>query len=130
MMKHTYATLLLIAVTLGFTLTMPAPTIANTQNVVELKPVMIIRFNQDVVHFEQQLSMVVNRAQAIKPDVSYDLIQYIPVTESRSRLAQYGKHGNMVLDELTQIGVNPSQIRFMQTATPDVQTDEVYIFVR
>lgn len=91
---------------------------------------MIIRFNEPNVYYEQQLSMVVNRANAIKQDVAFDLIQYIPVTDSRSRLAEFGKNGNAVVDSLTRLGVNVSQIRFMQTPTPDVPTDEVYIFVR
>ena len=122
----------LLMLPLALALMLPiAPLHANQQpQALELHPVMIIRFNQPSVDYHKQLSMVLNRARMLKPNVMFDIIQYIPDTASRSRLATYEQHKRQVLDAFIANGINPKHMHVAKTITPDVATDEVYIFVR
>ena len=106
------------------------PQSAHAQATIQLRPVMIIRFNKPRVSFQKQLSMVIRRAKQIKPNVIFDVIQYTPDTQSRSRLAQYSRNQQKVVRSMLSAGVSQSQLNMMHETTPDVTTDEVYIFVR
>lgn len=98
--------------------------------VVALQPLMVIRFNQPQIDFEAPLRDVIKQARQVKSEVMFDLIQYIPDTTSRSRLATYKQHTDAVMRSFVANGVGPENIRFLISPTPDVTTDELYIFVR
>ena len=113
-----------------FLLIPSAPTLARNNSVVALKPVMIIRFNQPLVSFERQLALVIEQAQSAKSGVKYDLIQYIPKITSTGAARQYDQHKVNVLTQFAANGVQENQLRFGRSSSPDVETDEIYIFVR
>jgi hypothetical protein len=99
----------------------------NTTEPMVLKPVMVIRFNQPQVDFKTQLQSVIQRATELKKDVTFDVIQYVPINSSPT---QYDDNFRLVLREFTAKGFNSNNLNASMQTSPDVATDEVYIYAR
>lgn len=125
-MKNRLFTLVLVIFTF---LALPAAHAQQNSEVVALEPVMIIRFNQPQIDFANQLAEVVQRAIQMKPNVKFDLIQYVP-PHAQNETAILKQHSDAVVMTMFQNGLNPQQLRFMQMVSADVPTDEIYIFVQ
>lgn len=97
-------------------------------------PLMVIRFNQPQVYYEQQLYHAISKAVAIKPDLMIDILSYAPHTGSGSQNADWQraaqKHARMLTDSLQQMGVPATRIHVAQQAQPGLRYDEAHIFVR
>ena len=104
-------------------------TLANAQDAV-----MIIRFNKDVVGYEQPLEKVVDAALDAKASVFFDIVAIVPKTDSarmnRTYKSQTATYSNDVIDVLRHSGIAPDKIRITFQDSTLVDDSEVHIFVR
>jgi len=95
---------------------------------------VLIRFNQPNVEYEQQLSAAVSTALQRKPDSEFSIVSVIPVSGEPSDLAKYqelaARNAEGVKRALVQLGLAPSRIVMGSTQTADAKTAEVHVYVR
>jgi hypothetical protein len=98
------------------------------------RPLMVIRFNQPRVFFQQPLYTALSRAIEAEPAVRFHLVSYIPQTTDarRNQQAQQRAQANLgaVLQQMRQMGVPESQISATTTPDGSLAFDEVHLFVR
>jgi hypothetical protein len=98
------------------------------------KPLVVLRFNQPRVAYEQPLYDAVARAVAIKPQVVFDVISYAPTTgDPRTDQAWQttaGHNAQTVVTSLQGMGVPLSRIRLSGQQQPGLGFDEVHVYVR
>ena len=97
-------------------------------------PLVIIRFNQPTVHYENQLYNAVARAVAMKPDLVVDVVSYAPQTDSSSTNDDWQEaasaHTQRVVATLQQMGVPMARINVTGQSQPGLKYDETHVFVR
>ncbi len=105
---------------------------ANTPSAGHL--LVLIRYNQPVVDYEQQLSHAVSQALQIYPDASFSVMAVSPSNGNPSDLAAKqetaGRNAESVKRSLVQLGLAPSRISMGSTQTMSAQTPEVHVYVR
>lgn len=96
-------------------------------------PLVVIRFNQRRVFFEKPLYNAVAKAVAVKPNVVFDVVSFVPQgssSDSQERLdANAAGQQGQVVKTLQQIGIPRNQIRVSRDVAPDAQFHEVYVYV-
>lgn len=106
---------------------------ANAQSYQDT-PLMVIRFNQPNVYYEQALYGAVSRAVEAKPAVRFELVAVAPETSSEDfnqKAANATQQNlNAVVSSLTRMGVPQQRIRVTHRNSPSVTAGEVLIFVR
>ena len=98
------------------------------------KPLMVIRFNQPRIYYEQQLYTAVSRAVGVKPVVLFDLVSYVPTTGHEKLDAQWqatARHNTQaILNSMTEMGVPSSRITTRAQPVRGGEYDEIHVFVR
>lgn len=98
------------------------------------EPLVIIRFNQARVYYDQQLYKAISQAVAIKPDVMIDVVSFAPQTNDTSIDRQWqaaaSTHTQQVVTTLQNIGVPMSRISVSGQRMAGIRSDETHIFVR
>ncbi len=98
------------------------------------EPLVIIRFNQSRVYYDQQLYKAISQAVAIKPEVMIDVVSYAPETNDatvdRQWQAAASAHTKQVVNTLQSIGVPLSRISVSGQRLAGIRSDETHIFVR
>ncbi|MFZ4125242.1 MAG: hypothetical protein ACOYJ2_04125 [Rickettsiales bacterium] len=98
------------------------------------KPLVVIRFNQPRIYFEQQLYTAVSRAVGVKPTVMFDLVSYVPTTGQEKIDAQWqatARHNTQaILKSMTEMGVPSSRITTRAQPVRGGEYDEIHLFVR
>lgn len=99
---------------IAFVLISPALASAN-------EALLIIRFNQRNVSYQNQLYTAASEAVKIKPNVIFDVVGY----------SSYGgtSYAQKIAGDLIKMGVNPRQVN-ISNQPAQLQFDEVRIFVR
>lgn len=100
----------------------------------ESKPLVLLRFNQRSIHYEQQLFMAISRAVEVKPAVMFDVVSMVPQTHEPQRNAEWlataRYHTQEVVQSMHRMGVPPSRIRISERPERALSHDEVHLFVR
>jgi hypothetical protein len=97
-------------------------------------PVMIIRFNQELVAYQKSLQKVVTSAMEVKPNVLFDVVSVVPagsnnkVSKKTQEAADFTT--KQVLETLQAKGVKLENIRTTFQNSTIVQDGEVHIFLR
>ncbi len=95
---------------------------------------VIIRFNQPRVYFDQQLYSAISKAVAIKPEVMFDVVSYAPATgdgeTDRKWQAIAGHNTQSVIAAMKDIGVPMSRINVTGMSQSGIRYDETQVFVR
>jgi hypothetical protein len=95
---------------------------------------VVIRFNQQQVMYQDQLYNAVVQAVRTKPSVIFNVIGVAPVARDRDVSERYMQntryYAQKIADDLVKMGVNPQQVSFNVEASTHVQTEEVQIFVQ
>lgn len=98
------------------------------------EPLVIIRFNQSRVYYDQQLYKAISQAVAIKPEVMIDVVSYAPETNDatvdRQWQAAASAHTQQVVTTLQSIGVPLSRISVSGQRLAGIRSDETHVFVR
>lgn len=107
------------------------PWLAQAQSAV---PLVIVRFNQPQVYYEQQLYSALSKAVAVKPDLLLDVVAYSPLTGKAdvdaAWAAQTAQHAQAVVASLVQMGVPQSRIAVTSQSQPGIRFDETHLYVR
>lgn len=92
-----------------------------------------IRFNQQVVAYQNQLYNAVVEAVKAKPSVMFTVVGYAPThsdAEKAQKLLENTQYyAGKVSQDLINIGVNPQQVRTTVETSRQVRDEEVKIFV-
>lgn len=95
---------------------------------------VLIRYNQPVVDYEQQLSQAVGTAMERRPNAQFSVVAVSPANGDPADLANSQetaeRDAEAVKRSLIQLGLAPSRIVMASTQTQAAQTPEVHIFVR
>lgn len=98
------------------------------------EPLVIIRFNQSRVYYDQQLYKAISQAVAIKPEVMIDIVSYAPETNDPTIDRQWqqaaSQHTQQVVATLNSIGVPTSRITVSGQSMAGIRYDETHVFVR
>ncbi len=116
----------LVALTLAFPLVTPAAVDAG-------QPLVIVRFNQPRVYFDQQLYSAISKAVAVKPGVMFDVVSYAPTTGDSSNDQKWqaiaGHNTKAVITAMTGMGVPMERINVTGESQAGLKYDETHVFV-
>ncbi|MDD5587235.1 MAG: hypothetical protein PHY92_09860 [Alphaproteobacteria bacterium] len=95
---------------------------------------VLIRFNQPVVEYAQQLSRAVSTALEREPNAEFSVIAVSPSSGSPGDLATQkdaaSRNAEEVKRSLIQLGLSPSRITMASSQLQSATTPEVHIYVR
>lgn len=95
---------------------------------------VLIRYNQPTVEYEQQLSHAVGMALQRKPDAEFSVVAVTPTSGDPSELAtaqeSVSRSAEAVKRSLVQLGLAPSRISMASTQIQSAQNPEVHVYVR
>ncbi len=91
-------------------------------------PLVVIRFNQPRVYYEQPLYNAMNRALMVKPEVKFNIINYYP-PNPRLRM-QADRNLKTVMDSIRKMGMPQDRLTVKNEAAPELSYSEVHIYVR
>jgi hypothetical protein len=98
------------------------------------KPLVVVRFNQGRVYYEQPLYQAVSKAVAVKPDVMFDVISAAPYTGDPQVDARWQQQASSntqkVLGTMQKIGVPLSRMQVSGARESGLSFDEVRVYVR
>ena len=123
-------TLVLMVLSLGFTVVSPSMSRAAVD---ASSALVVVRFNQPRVYFDQQLYSAISKAVAIKPDVMFEVVSYAPATgnpEADQRWqAIAGRNTKAVITAMTTMGVPMERISVTGESQAGLHYDETHVFV-
>jgi len=98
------------------------------------RPLVVIRFDQPNVDYEQPLYTAVSRALERKPSATFTIQAVAPNAGSAAEVAVNNnasrQNAENVLRSLTNMGLPADRVSLSATMSPDIQSNEVRIFVR
>lgn len=97
-------------------------------------PLVVIRFDQPQVQYEQALFSAVNRALERRPNAGFDLVGVAPAGGTPAQVAlasgRTQRHAEQVLRSLMSMGLPAERVSLSSTTAPAAQVDEVHVYVR
>lgn len=97
-------------------------------------PLVVIRFDQPQVQYEQALFSAVNRALERRPNAGFDLVGVAPASGTPAQVAlasgRTQRHAETVLRSLMNMGLPAERVSLSSTTNPAAQVDEVHVYVR
>lgn len=109
----------------------PAPAGGGAAYVGSRQALMIIRFDKPNVDYDAILYSAVSQALERRPNAAFDVVAVAPAAGNAQLNANRARrYAEEVLRSLTQMGLPASRITLSATASPQVQVDEVHIYVR
>lgn len=98
------------------------------------RPFVVIRFANPGVEYEQQLYEAVSAALARSPDVAFDLVAVAPQGGTPEESVQNAENARAstekVMRSLVDMGLPPDRVSYSQVTDPNVQSNEVQLYVR
>jgi len=98
------------------------------------KPLVIIRFNQARIYYEQQLYGAVSKAVGVKPEVMFELVSFVPTTGEEKLDMQWqatARHNSQaILKSMMGMGVPASRINLRSQPMRGGEYDEIHLFVK
>jgi hypothetical protein len=98
------------------------------------KPLVIIRFRQPNVEYEEALYGAVKSALERRPSASFDLVAVAPAAATPAQVDANGRaakrYAATVLRSLTQMGLPAERVSLASTTSAQVRNEEVDIYVR
>ena len=112
----------------------PAPAGGAASLVGQRQPLVVIRFNQPNVEYEQALFTVVSRALERRPNAAFDLVAVAPSVGSAAQVSlatsKSRRNAEDVLRALTNMGLPADRITLSATSSASAQVNEVHVYVR
>jgi len=111
----------------------PQPAPPATQDAEPRTPLLVIRFNQQHVYFDRVLRQAVDATEKTKAGAVYDVVSIVPSGGSREQneriSADAADNLNAVVQQLQDLGVQPSRIQASTQSSTAVTAQEIDIFV-
>ncbi len=112
----------------------PPPAGGAASLVGQRQPLVVIRFNQANVEYEQALFTVVSRALERRPNAAFDLVAVAPSVGSAAQVSlattKSRRNAEGVLRSLTNMGLPADRITLSATSNSSAQVNEVHVYVR
>ena len=97
----------------------------------ERQALVIIRFDQEDVAYEQALYDAVSRTMQERPQSSFDVVSVAPLNGNlASNQAKSVQNAERVLRSLVDMGLPASRVKLASTANANVASNEVHVYVR
>jgi hypothetical protein len=110
----------------------PAPDSAMAPSIGRL--LVLIRYNQPHVEYEQQLSKAVGTAVERRPNAEFSIVAVSPSSGDPADLAkeqqEARRNAEAVKRSLVQLGLSPSRISVAAAQIQTAQTPEVHVYIR
>lgn len=98
------------------------------------RPLVVIRFDDPNVEYEQALYMAVNEAMERYPDAKFELVAVNPAQGNAAKVAiettRARRNAEKVLRSLTQMGLSSDKIILSSLANERVNNNEVHLYIR
>ena len=111
----------------------PASALAPAAAPETAKPLLVIRFNQEPVHFTRALKQAVVNAEHIKAGVQYKVVSYVPSGKRKGQAKVPADRAKKNLESVTagiqQLGVDTSRIRASSETSDSARSQEIKVFV-
>ncbi len=95
---------------------------------------VLIRYNQPNVDYQQQLSQAVGTAIERRPNAEFSVVAVSPASGDPATLAEQQQAAKSNADEvkrsLIQLGLSPSRITMANTQAQTAQSPEVHVYIR
>jgi len=96
------------------------------------QPLVVIRFDQDNVTYEQALYSAVRRVLDRRPEAAFDVVAVAPQGGEQSALAlsKARRQAERVLRSLNEMGLPPNRVSLSATTSQRANVNEVHVYVR
>ena len=98
------------------------------------QPLVVIRFDQPNVNYEQALFNAVSQALERRPQAGFDLVAVAPGAGSQAQTALASnatqRNAEAVMRSLTNMGLPPERVSLSSTTNPQSSVNEVHVYVR
>jgi hypothetical protein len=98
------------------------------------RPFVVIRFDNPGVEYEQQLYEAVSAALARSPNVAFDLVAFAPPGGTSEEGAENAEAARDSMDRVRQslldMGLPADRVSISQVTDPNVQSNEVHLYLR
>jgi len=98
------------------------------------RPLVVIRFDKANIDYEQALYQATSKALERRPNAGFDLVAVAPANGTPAEVALNSDiartNGNKVMRSLLNMGLPQDRLSVSQVTDPNVQTNEVHIYVR
>ncbi|MDR3449728.1 MAG: hypothetical protein P4M15_08305 [Alphaproteobacteria bacterium] len=120
-------------------LPVPASGVSTNNSNVGVAPsvgrlLVLIRYNQPNVEYEQQLSQAVGTAMERRPNAEFSVVAVSPANGDPAALAEEQQvatsNADRVKQSLVRMGLSPSRITMAQTQAQTAQSPEVHVYIR
>lgn len=119
-------------VALSLALPLSAPMLAQAFAGVR-QALVIVRFNQPRVYFDQQLYSAISKAVAIKPEVMFEVVSYAPSTGNPTADLKWqaiaGRNTKTVITSMNSMGVPMDRITVTGESQAGLKYDETHVLV-
>ncbi|WP_037257048.1 hypothetical protein [Rhodovibrio salinarum] len=110
----------------------PASSTGSSDRVGRDQPLVVIRFDQDNVDYEQPLYSAVRRVLDRRPEAGFDVVAVAPQGGQQSALglSRARRQAERVLRALNEMGLPPSRVSLSATTSARANVNEVHVYVR
>ncbi len=112
----------------------PPPAGGAAALVGQRQPLVVIRFADPNVQYEQALFSVVNRALERRPNAGFDLVAITPNLGTPAQISlattKSRRNAENVLRSLTSMGLPADRVTLSATSSAQAQGNEVHVYVR
>jgi hypothetical protein len=111
-----------------------APVGAPGSGIATGRPLVVIRFDMGQVDYEPALFSAVSAALDRRPNAAFDVAAVSPASGSEAQLVADIEaarlHADAVLRSLASMGLTEDRVSIISVVSPEVQDNEVHVFVR
>lgn len=112
----------------------PTGPLVASADITGRRPLVLIRFDQPDVPYQQALYNAVSRALERRPNASFDLLAVAPSAGTRGQVAssttKARQEAEAVLRALVEMGLPPSRVAMSASISAAATTNEVHLYIR
>lgn len=112
----------------------PTPEEGAAAYVGNARPLVVIRFDDDDVRFEQPLYDAISKALDRRPKAAFDIVAVAPQTADQAQTslsrAKARRQAGRVLRSLNEMGLPPERVSLAATTSENVEANEIHIYLR
>ncbi len=96
-------------------------------------PLLVLRYNQPRIYYDKQLYAAVSKAVAIKPEVVFSIVSFVPANGSEDRQEQMAviaaQQTNQLVAAMKNMGIPQNRINVSRETVNDARYHEIYMYV-
>jgi len=109
----------------------PGPAGGGASLVGTRQALVVIRFDRPNVDYQAILYSAVSQALERRPNAAFDVVAVAPAAgNAQTNASRARRYGEEVFRSLINMGLPPDRLSIAATSSPQVQVDEVHVYVR